>query len=75
LAPRCTHPDRLQLDETLIAIAAQIVLRPQAVIGSARTKMTEGRFTDAESVKFLKAGIADLLRDIDRYGSAIHQES
>ena len=64
-----------QLNETLIAIAAQIVLRPQAVIGSVHTKMTEGRFTDAESLKFLKDGIADLLRDIERYGSAILQES
>jgi chromate reductase len=68
-------PSQAQLNETLIAIAAQIVLRPQAVIGSAHTKMTEGRFTDAESLKLLKAGIADLLRDIDRYGSAIRQES
>ena len=64
-----------QLNETLIAIAAQLVLRPQAVIGSVHTKMTEGRFTDAESLKFLKDGIADLLRDIERYGSAILQES
>jgi chromate reductase len=64
-----------QLNETLIAIAAQIVLRPQAVIGSAHTKMTEGRFTDADSLKFLKDGVADLLRDIERYGSAIRQES
>jgi chromate reductase len=64
-----------QLNETLIAIAAQLVLRPQAVIGSVHTKMTEGRFTDPDSLKFLKDGIADLLRDIERYGSAILQES
>jgi chromate reductase len=63
-----------QLNETLTAIAAQIVLRPQAVIGSVHTKMTEGRFTDADSLKFLKEGVADLLRDIERYGSAIRQE-
>lgn len=63
-----------QLNETLIAIAAQLVLRPQAVIGSVHTKMTEGRFTDTDSLKFLKDGIADLLRDIERYGSAILQE-
>jgi len=64
-----------QLNETLTAIAAQLVLRPQAVIGSVHTKMTEGRFTDADSLKFLKGGVADLLRDIARYGSAIRQES
>jgi chromate reductase len=63
-----------QLNETLIAIAAQIVLRPQAVIGSVHSKMTEGRFTDADSLQFLKAGVADLLRDVDRFGSAIQQE-
>lgn len=63
-----------QLNETLTAIAAQIVLRPQAVIGSVHTKITEGRFTDADSLKFLKEGVADLLRDIERYGSAIRQE-
>jgi chromate reductase len=64
-----------QLNETLIAIAARIVLRPQAVIGSAHTKMTGGRFTDAESLKFLKDGVADLLRDIKRHGSAMRQEA
>jgi len=64
-----------QLNETPIAIAAEIVLRPQSVIGSVHAKMTDGKFTDAESLKFLKDGIADLLRDISRYGSAIRQES
>jgi chromate reductase len=64
-----------QLNETLTAIAAQLVLRPQAVIVSVHTKMTDGRFTDADSLKFMKGGVADLLRDIARYGSAIHQES
>jgi len=63
-----------QLNETLIAIAAQLVLRPQAVIGSVHTKMTKGRFTDADSLNFLKDGIGDLLRDIERYGSVILQE-
>lgn len=64
-----------QLNETLTAIAAQIVLRPQAVIGSVHTKMTEGKFTDTKSLHFLKDGVADLLRDIARPGSAIRQES
>jgi chromate reductase, NAD(P)H dehydrogenase (quinone) len=64
-----------QLNETLIAIAAQLVLRPQAVIGSVHTKMTAGKFNDTKSLHFLKDGVADLLRDIERYGSAIRQES
>jgi len=63
-----------QLNETLTAIAAQIVLRPQAVIGSVHSKMSAGKFTDANSLQFLKAGVADLLRDIARYGSSISQE-
>src|ERR1700733_7350576 len=64
-----------QLNETLTAIAARLVLRPQAVIGSVHTKMTADRFTDAKSLQFLKDGVADLLRDIERFGSAIRQES
>jgi chromate reductase len=64
-----------QLNETLTAIAAQIVLRPQAVIGGVHSKMTAGRFTDAKSLQFLKEGVGDLLRDIERFGSAIRQES
>jgi chromate reductase, NAD(P)H dehydrogenase (quinone) len=64
-----------QLNETLTAIAAQIVLRPQAVIGSVHSKMTGGKFTDTKALQFLKEGVADLLRDIARFGSAVHQES
>jgi chromate reductase len=64
-----------QLNETLTAIAAQIVLRPQAVIGSVHSKMTAGKFTDAKSLQFLQDGVADLLRDIARFGSAIRQQS
>jgi chromate reductase, NAD(P)H dehydrogenase (quinone) len=64
-----------QLNETLTAIAAQIVLRPQAVIGAVHSKMTADRFTDAKSLQFLKDGVTDLLRDIARYGSAVRQES
>ena len=64
-----------QLNETLTAIAAQIVLRPQAVIGSVHSKMTGGKFTDTKALHFLKEGVADLLRDIARLGSAVHQES
>ncbi len=64
-----------QLNETLTAIAAQIVLRPQAVIGSVHSKMTAGRFTDASSLQFLRDGVADLLRDVVRLGAAIRQES
>ena len=64
-----------QLNETLTAIAALVVLRPQAVIGSALQKMTDGKFTDETSLKFLSAAIDDLLRDIVKTQAVIKQES
>lgn len=53
-----------QLNETLTAIAALVVLRPQSVIGSVFQKMQDGKFVDETSMKFLTAGVDDLLRDI-----------
>jgi chromate reductase len=66
---------QVQLNETLTAIAALVVLRPQAVIGSALQKMTDGKFTDETSLKFLSAAIDDLLRDIVKTQAVIKQES
>jgi chromate reductase len=65
---------QIQLNETLTAIAALVVLRPQAVIGSVFQKMTEGKFTDPTALKFLSAGIDDLLRDIAKTQSVVKQE-
>jgi len=64
-----------QLNETLTAIAALVVLRPQSVIGSVFQKMTDGKFTDETSLKFLSAAINDLLRDIAKTQAVIKQES
>jgi chromate reductase len=64
-----------QLNETLTAIAALVVLRPQSVIGSVFQKMTDGKFTDETSLKFLSAAIDDLLRDIVKTQAVIRQES
>jgi chromate reductase, NAD(P)H dehydrogenase (quinone) len=64
-----------QLNETLTAIAALVVLRPQSVIGSALQKMTDGKFTDDTSLKFLSAAIDDLLRDIAKTQAVTRQES
>lgn len=64
-----------QLNETLTAIAALVVLRPQSVIGSVFTKMKDGKFADETSMKFLTAGIDDLLRDIAKTQSVTKQES
>jgi len=63
-----------QLNETLLAIAARLVLRPQAVIGAVHDKMTAGRFTDAKTLGFLKSGVDDLLWDI-AHRSLARQES
>jgi chromate reductase len=63
-----------QLNETLTAIAALVVLRPQSVIGSVFQKMTDGKFTDETSLKFLSAAIDDLLHDIIRTQAVIRQE-
>jgi chromate reductase, NAD(P)H dehydrogenase (quinone) len=64
-----------QLNETLTAIAALVVLRPQSVIGSVLQKMTDGRFTDETSLKFLSAAIDDLLRDITKTQAVTRQEA
>jgi chromate reductase len=64
-----------QLNETLTAIAALVVLRPQSVIGSVFQKMTDGKFTDETSLKFLSAAIDDLLRDIAKTQAVTRQEA
>ncbi len=64
-----------QLNETLTAIAALVVLRPQSVIGAVLQKMTDGKFTDETSLKFLTAAIDDLLRDIAKTQAVVKQES
>jgi chromate reductase len=66
---------QVQLNETLTAIAAQIVLRPQTVIGAVHEKMTNGRFTDARALNVLRAGVEDLLRNIERNAAVIRQEA
>jgi len=64
-----------QLNETLTAIAALVVLRPQSVIGSVFQKMTDGKFTDETSLKFLSAAVDDLLRDIAKTQAVTRQEA
>lgn len=63
-----------QLNETLIAIGAQLVLRPQTVIALVHEKVRDGRLQDQQTLAFLQAGIDDLLRKIDRRTSAIPRE-
>jgi len=66
---------QIQLNETLTAIAALVVLRPQAVIGGVFQKMQDGKFADETSLKFLTAGVDDLLRDVAKTQAVIRQES
>ncbi|WP_118137635.1 NADPH-dependent FMN reductase [Oceanicella sp. SM1341] len=64
-----------QLNETLTAIGAPLVLRPQAVVGAVHDKIRDGRLVDAATLGFLSEGIDDLLRNIESSGSAISEEA
>ncbi len=64
-----------QLNDALIAIAAQLALRPQIVIASAHQRVQDGRLTDEATIKFLRAGVDDLLANIARNASAIREEA
>jgi chromate reductase len=64
-----------QLNETLTAIAAQLVLRPQTVIAAAHEKVRDGRLVDETTVGYLKAGVDDLLRNVASNASLIRQET
>jgi len=52
-----------QLNETLAAIGAHTIIRPQIVIGGVYDKLHENRLTDAPTLEFALAGIEDLLRE------------
>jgi chromate reductase len=64
-----------QLNETLIAVAARLVLRPQIVIARVHEKLQGGGFTDTATLDFLLSGINDLLAEISRPASNPIQES
>jgi chromate reductase, NAD(P)H dehydrogenase (quinone) len=64
-----------QLNETLTAIAAQLVLRPQTVIASVHEKVKDGHLVDETTLGYLKAGVEDLLSNIERNAAVIRQES
>jgi chromate reductase len=64
-----------QLNDLLMAIAAQVVLRPQAVVGLAHEKVKEGRLIDTPTLQFLSAGVDALIQNIRRSGATIKQEA
>jgi chromate reductase len=53
-----------QMNETLAAIPARLVLRPQIVIGGVHEKVRDGRLVDDAALRFALAGVDDLLDEI-----------
>lgn len=54
------------LNETLLAIGASLVVRPQTVIAQVHEKMRDGRLVDTTTLDFLVAGVDDLIAEIPR---------
>lgn len=50
-----------QLRETLVSMLAEIVLTREIVVGSVNTKITDGQFTDEESIEDLDSRLKRLL--------------
>ncbi|HEX4171065.1 MAG TPA: NAD(P)H-dependent oxidoreductase [Acetobacteraceae bacterium] len=53
-----------QMNETLLAIPARLMLRPQIVIAGVHEKVRGGRLMDQGTLRFALAGIEDLLDEI-----------
>jgi chromate reductase, NAD(P)H dehydrogenase (quinone) len=53
-----------QMNETLAAIPARPVLRPQIVIGGVHEKVSGGRLVDRVTLGFVLAGVDDLFEEI-----------
>jgi chromate reductase len=53
-----------QMNETLVAIPARPVLRPQIVIGGVHEKVRDGRLFDEATLGFALAGVDDLFEEI-----------
>ena len=53
-----------QMNETLASIPARPVLRPQIVIGGVHEKVSDGRVVDEATLRFVLAGVEDLLDEI-----------
>ena len=52
------------MNEVLTAIAARLVLRPQAVIANVHEKVRDGVLIDTATLDFLHQAVDDLLSDI-----------
>jgi chromate reductase, NAD(P)H dehydrogenase (quinone) len=53
-----------QMNETLLAIPARLVRRPQVVIAGVHEKVCDGRLSDAGTLRFALEAIEDLLVEI-----------
>lgn len=54
-----------QIRETLSAVLARVVARPEVVIAAVHEKVKEGRLTDEASLAFALAAVDDLLQEVD----------
>ena len=52
-----------QMNETIAAIGARTLARPQVVVAAVHQKLTENRLTDAATLEFVMAGVEDLLSE------------
>lgn len=55
-----------QLSETLISIGANLLIRPQLVVGSVHEKVRDGQLVDSGTVDALLAGVGDLIAQFER---------
>lgn len=53
-----------QLNEVLLATQTKLLVRPQVVIGEVHTKVSDGVFTDAVSLKYALAAVEDLVASV-----------
>ncbi|HET8727483.1 MAG TPA: NADPH-dependent FMN reductase [Alphaproteobacteria bacterium] len=53
-----------QMRETLAAMLARVIARPQVVVASVHEKIRDGRLVDQVALRFALAAVDDLLREI-----------
>ncbi|MES2482640.1 MAG: NAD(P)H-dependent oxidoreductase [Pseudomonadota bacterium] len=53
-----------QVRETLVGALARVIARPPVVIGSAHTKVVDGRLVDEANLKFATDAVADLIEEV-----------
>ncbi len=71
-SPAFTGGARAQagLNETLHAIGAKPLARPQIVIGLVHEKVKDDRLADAATLSFLESGVRDLLAEVAKSAKA-----